>query len=341
MKIKNLPALLLLFLVAFPAQSQAQQSRQPEEDVIRVDTTLVTLPVQVTNRQGKVAYGLQQGQFRVFENGVEQEIVYFEAPQVGDDAQTNSRPLTVALMLDISDSTEFKLAKIQSAALAFVDLLRSGDRVLVVSFDSQVRVLAEATADRSVLRNAISGIKTGGGTSLYGALDEIINIRLARVAGRKAVVLLTDGVDTTSKHASFESCIRAAETSDVTIFPVQYPTYTDFSDNPQRETYASGSFAGVAHVTKNGGFASDAYKRATLFLRLLADKTAGHFEFADSAKNLAHSFESIARHLRERYVLGYYPKSKIAERRAIQVKVLVPGTDVHTRRHYIYRSPSH
>jgi Ca-activated chloride channel family protein len=333
-------ALPLLLLVLSPRQSHAQQSHQSEEDVIRVDTTLVTLPVKVTNRQGKVAYGLQQAQFRVFENGLEQEIVYFEAPQTGDDSQSNSRPLTVALMLDISDSTEFKLAKIQSAALAFVDLLRLGDRVLVVSFDRQVRVLAEATADRTVLQEAIKGIKTGGGTSLYNALDEIINTRLARVVGRKAVVLLTDGVDTTSKQTSFENTIRAAETSDVTIFPVQYPTYTDFSDNPLRETYSNGSFASVAHVTKNGEFASDAYKRATLFLRLLADKTAGHFQFADSARNLARSFESIAMQLREQYVLGYYPKSKVAERREIKVKVLAPETTVRTRRQYVFRSSS-
>src|SRR5690242_11899876 len=121
-------AVPLLWLVISPTQAHAQQL---EEDVIRVNTTLVTLPVKVTNRHGEVAYDLKQPQFRVFENGVEQEIVYFEAPQASDDLQTTPRPLTVALMLDISDSTEFKLAKIQAAALAFVDLLRTGDRVLV------------------------------------------------------------------------------------------------------------------------------------------------------------------------------------------------------------------
>jgi Ca-activated chloride channel family protein len=339
MKITIFLALPVLLLVLSAPQSHAQQNRQPEEDVIQFDTTLVTLPVKVTNRQGKVAHGLPQAQFRVFENGLEQEIVYFEAPQAGDDFQSNPRPLTVALMLDISDATEFKLAKIQSAALAFVDLLRSGDRVLVVSFDRQVRVLAEATADRNILREAIKGIKTGGGTSLYGALDEIIKTRLARIAGRKAIVLLTDGVDTTSRQAGFESSIRTAETSDVTIFPVQYPTYTDFSDNPSRETYESGNFAGMTHVTRNGEFASEAYKRATLYLRLLAEKTAGHFQFADRSSHLARSFESIATELREQYVLGYYPKSKIPEQREIKVKVLVPETIVRTRRNYFYRSP--
>lgn len=341
------PAVVLALLLLSPltvglVQAQQQnppaRTREPDDDVIRVDTSLVTLPVKVTNRNGKVAFDLQRHQFRVFENGIEQDIVFFEAPQAGNDSQAAPKPLTVALMLDISDSTEFKLAKIRSAALVFIDLLRPGDRVLVVSFDKEVRVLAEATDDRKVLRDTILQIKTGGGTSLYAALDEIVNRPLSRVAGRKAIVLLTDGVDTTSKQASFESSIRTAETSDVAIFPVQYHTYTDFSDNPSREAYGVGSFGTVSHVTKKGELASEAYRRATQYLRLLADKTAGRFQFADSAKNLARSFDTIATQLREEYTLGYYPKSKVEERRQIEVKVLVPQTSVRTRKTYTYRT---
>ena len=332
---------LVLWLATSAANAQQQKPAakisEPQDDVIRVDTTLVTLPVKVTNRHGKVAYGLERSQFRVFENGVEQEIAYFEAPQAGNDDQSTRKPLTIALMLDISDSTKFKLAKIQSAAMVFIDLLRAGDRVLLISFDKQLRVLSEATDNKATLKAAILGIETGGGTSLYAALDDTIDRRLARVPGRKAIVLLTDGVDTTSKQPTAEGTIRVAETSDVAIFPVQYPTYTDFSDNPSRETQTAGDFGNVAHVTKNGEFASEAYKRATLFLRLLAERTAGHFQFADSAKNLERSFATIARHLREQYTLGYYPKSKVDGRRQIEVKVLVPESSVKTRRSYLYR----
>lgn len=339
-----LPLSFAFLSLAAAGSVQAQQQnppakvREPQEDVIRVETNLVTLPLKVTNRRGKVAYGLLRNQFRVFENGVEQEIVFFEPPQTGEDSETNPKPLTVALLLDISDSTEFKLVKIQRAALAFIDLLRVEDRVLVVSFDRHVRVLAQATENRSTLKDAILRIKTGGGTALYTALDEVITKQLASAAGRKAIVLLTDGVDTASKQLGLDNSIRAAESSDVAIFPVQYPTYTDFSDNPSRETYSSGSFGSVAHVTKTGEFASEAYKRATLYLRLLAEKTAGHFQFADSAKNLARSFETIAGQLREQYTLGYYPKSKVDERRQIEVKVLAPDISVRTRKSYIYRS---
>jgi Ca-activated chloride channel family protein len=329
--------LSFLVLVLLPPLIHAQQKPQSDDDVIRVDTTLVTLPVKVTDRKGKVAHGLRQDQFRIFENGVEQEIAYFEVPESANEVDSIPKPLTVALLLDISDSTEYKLTKIQTAALSFLELLRPNDRVLVVSFDSQVRLLAE-TADRGVLREAILRVRTGGGTSLYRALEETINERLSRIAGRKAIVLLTDGVDTANKPESFDSSIRAAETSDVMVFPVQYPTYGDFSDNPSREAHGAGSFGALSHVTRNGESVSEAYRRATLYLRLLADKTAGRFQFADSAKKLARSFESIATQLREQYTLGYYPKSKAEERREIEVKVLAPETTVRSRKNYVYRT---
>lgn len=311
-----------------------------QDDVVRVDTTLVTLPVSVMDGHGKFMRGLTQEQFHIYEDGVEQEIAYFEPPGEANDAGPDSplKPLTVALLLDVSDSTQFKLEKIRSTAIIFVDLLRPGDRVLVVAFDKRVQTLAAATDDRNVLRAAISRARAGGGTSLYEALDTAIGI-LNRTSGRKAIVLLTDGVDTTSSGVTSESTVRAAEESHVAIYPVQYDTYGDFADNPSRETYGAGSFGSVAHVTKSGEPVSAAYQRATLYLRLLADKTSGYFQFTDNAKNLARSFERIAAQLRQQYTLGYYPKNKAADgaQRQIKVEVGVPRVTVKTRKSYIYK----
>jgi len=331
---------ILLYLTCFLLlQSPAQQNPPvavSQDEVIRVETSLVTLPVKVTNRHGRVVEGLKRGQFRVFENGVEQEISFFEAPSPISLDQ-KAKPLNVALLLDVSDSTEFKLEKIQSAALAFVDLLRPEDRVLVVSFDREVRVLVGLTADRDVVRQAIRTIKTGGGTSLYNALTQVVERSFAQVSGPKVVVLLTDGVDTTSKGATFDSTIRVAQMSDAAIYPIQYDTYSDFSDNPSRQTNGAANYGSLAHVTRNGEFASEAYKRATRYLRLLADNTAGHFQYAQSAKNLARAFEIIAEQLRQQYVIGYYPKEKTNSRRKIEVKLAVPNTSVQTRKNYLYR----
>lgn len=340
----------VLLIVLFAAGlctswSRAEQPNRPttlgqDIEVVRIETTLVTLPVRVRDRQGKFMMGLTQEQFHVYEDSVEQEIVYFESPADANDASADRslKSLTVALLLDVSDSTQFKLEQIQKTAIVFVDLLRPGDRVVVIAFDKGVQVLAEATADRNVLREAIRRARAGGGTSLYQALDLTIG-KLNHLGGRKAIVLLTDGVDTSSKGVTSDSTIRAAEQSYVSIYPIQYNTYSDFADNPSRETYTAGEFGKTAHVTKSGEPASEAYKRATLYLRLLADKTSGHFQYADSAKNLARSFERIASQLRQQYTLGYYPKNKAsdAKPRQIKVEVGVPKVTVDTRKSYIYK----
>jgi len=194
----------------------------PEEvdsgDVIRVNTTLVTLPVSVMDRDGRYVPNLRKEDFRLWENGVEQNVAFFASVD---------KPFSVVLMLDTSGSTRFRLEEIQDAAITFVNQLRQDDQVMVVSFDDQVRVLSEFTSDRYRLRDAIRRTRPGDGTKLYDAVDLVMNQRLSSVSGRKAIVLFTDGVDTTSRHASYDSNIRDAEELDALIYPVQYNTYTD------------------------------------------------------------------------------------------------------------------
>ena len=192
----------------------------PEEveagDVIRVDTTLVTLPVSVTDRNGRYIPNLTKEDFRLWEDGVEQQVAFFASVD---------KPFSVVLMIDTSGSTRFRIEDIQDAAITFVNQLRPDDQVMVVSFDDDVRILSEFTGDRGRLRDAIRRTRTGDGTKLYDAVDLVINQRLNRVSGRKAVVLFTDGVDTTSRRASYASNVRDAEEVDALIYPVQYDTY--------------------------------------------------------------------------------------------------------------------
>jgi len=336
--------LILLLLLTSLGYAQVQKpTKNPkenaaEDDVVRVDTTLVVLPVRVKDRHNKFIAGLTQDQFHIYEDGIEQEIKYFEPPGAPNDINASLKPLTVALMLDVSDSTEFKLKHIQCTAMAFVDLLRPGDRVIIVAFDKNVRVLAEATLDRNVLREAIKKVRPGGGTSLYEALNQTIE-KLNRLGGRKVIVMLTDGVDTSSKGLTSDSTIRAAEQSYVSIYPIQYNTYGDFADNPSRETYGAGEFGKTAHISRNGELASESYKRATLYLRLLADNASGYFQYADNTKALARSFDRIAAQLRQQYTIGYYPKNQTADAKArrIKVEVRVPDLRVETRKSYVYK----
>ncbi len=122
----------------------------PEEvdagDVIRVNTTLVTIPVSVMDRSGRYVPNLRKENFRLWEDGVEQNVAFFASVD---------KPFSLVLMIDTSGSTRFRLEDIQDAAITFVSQLRQDDRVMVVSFDDDVRVLSEFTSDRSRLRDAI------------------------------------------------------------------------------------------------------------------------------------------------------------------------------------------
>src|ERR1041385_3209695 len=200
----------------------AQKDNGPEEygegDTLRVDTTLVSLPVSVMDRDGKFIPNLRKEDFRIWEDGVEQQVAYFASTE---------KPFTVALVIDTSGSTKNKLNEIQDAAITFVEQLRPDDRVMVVSFSDKIRVLSQPTSDRNMLRNAILQTEAGSGTRLYDAVDMIINEYFNRVEGRKAIVLFTDGVDTTSNRADYDSTVRDAEELDALIYPVEYDTYAD------------------------------------------------------------------------------------------------------------------
>ncbi len=316
-----------------------------EDDVVRVNTALVTIPVSIMDRDGRYIANLSKEDFRIFEDNTEQEVAYFAAVE---------QPFTVALLLDTSGSTEFKIEEIQDAAIAFVDQLRPEDSVMVIAFDDSIDVLAEATNDRRQLRNAIRRARSGGGTRLYDAVDFTIKQRLNRIKGRKAIVLFTDGVDTTSRTASYETNVRDAEELDAIVYPVQYDTYNGqhqgtgwppTSRNPSIIFPFPLPFPLPIPGGRRGGGGGGRgtsrgdYTRAGAYLRDMAEKTGGRVHEAYDVNYLESAFESIAEELRRQYSLGYYPKaqSSVAARRQIKVRVKRPNLVVRARDSYIYK----
>lgn len=322
----------------------------PEEvdagDVIRVDTTLVTLPVSVTDRNGRYIPNLTKEDFRLWEDGVEQQVAFFASVD---------KPFSVVLMIDTSGSTRFRIQDIQDAAITFVNQLRPDDQVMVVSFDDDVRILTEFTRDRGRLRDAIRRTRTGDGTKLYDAVDLVINQRLNRVSGRKAVVLFTDGVDTTSRRASYAGNVRDAEEVDALIYPVQYDTYSDVNSGGStwpgmRRVPTSpadiliqilGGMGGRRGGRSGGGGIGSSrtdYEQANRYLRDLAERTGARQFQADSTSNLAYAFGNIAEELRRQYSLGFYPKRppQQGQRRQIRVRVNQPNLAVRARDSYIF-----
>jgi VWFA-related protein len=334
-----------------------------EDEVVRVNASLVTVPVSVLDRDGRFIGGLGQEDFRVLEDGVEQRIAYFAPVE---------QPFTVALVIDTSGSTRFRLEDIQDAAIAFLDQLRPADRVIVVAFDDQVRVLSEATSDRNQLRAAIRRTHTGGGTRLYDAVDLVINEQLRRIQGRKAVVLFTDGVDSSSKRASFQSTLEEAVELDAMIYPIQYDTFVDGGGNgggggggswpgPNRYPRRRGGrnpgwgdilgsiILGGGNVRIGGGGGGgggggagttrEDYQRGGEYLRRLAEATGGRHHDARDLNYIEQAFSNIAEELRRQYSLGYYPsrQAQAQERRQIRVRVRRPNLVVRARDSYVYR----
>jgi VWFA-related protein len=310
--------------------STGNEAEVVEGDVVRVETSLVTIPVSVRDRQGRYAPDLRREDFRVFEEGVEQRVAYFA---------TVDQPFTVALLLDTSGSTDFSLSEMQRAAAAFVEQLKPADRVTVISFDDRINVLCEPTSDRAALDRAIRRVNTGGGTRLYDAVEFTIKKRLSQITGRKAVVLLTDGVDTTSR-ASSNSTLRLAEGSDAIFYPVSYGGFRNTPGvlgQPQpRITLPGGITIGGPGAT--GGPSAGDYARADAYLNELALRTGGRLYRGNSVINISQSFAWVAEELRRQYSLGYYPKAagKNGERRRIKVEVTRPELLVQARDSYVY-----
>lgn len=301
-----------------------------EGDVIRFDTALVTVPVTVQDRSGRYVPLLRRENFKVFENDVEQKIAYF--------ATTNS-PFSVVLLIDTSGSTQWRLDDIQDAAINFVDKLKPTDSVMVMSFDDRIELLCKATTDRNTITKAIRRTRTGGGTRLYDAVEDILKKHLQTIAGRKAVVLFTDGVDTTSRRASYDSTIRLAEESDAPIYSVDYDTSgtgTGTINMPGRR----GTILGLPlpRPTNPGGATPGDYRRAIRYLHTLSDMTGGRFYSGDSLFGIAQAFTWIAEELGRQYSIGYYPSAagKEGERRQIKVRTTESDLVVKARDSYIY-----
>ena len=305
-------------------------------EIIKIETNLITMPVSVLDREGRFVSGLQQKDFRIFENGTEQNVDFFQSVE---------QPFTVVLMIDVSPSTAFRIDEIHSAAITFIEKLRPNDRVMVIAFDESVRVLCRPTNDKWTLENAIYRAQFGDGTGLYEAVDHVINRELSQIQGRKAVVLFTDGVDTTSRHASYQSTVADVEEIDALFYPIRY--------NTQRDGFGGGwggrrnRTGGIIGIILGGGFppmgggggsgSSGEYEAGRQYLETLAQNSGGRNFEADTTANLDAAFAGIAEELRRQYSLGYYPENvgQPGERKQIRVRVMRPNLVVRAKNSYI------
>jgi VWFA-related protein len=329
-------------------------------EVISVDTKLVTIPVRILDRKNRFIGGLLKENFTIFEDKIEQEVAYFT---------NEAQPFTVALVLDMSYSTTFKIDEIQNAAIAFIDQLRPEDKVTVISFDEEVHMLCEATSDRKEIYRAIRSTKIATGTSLYEAVDLTMNSRLRSIKGRKAIVLFTDGVDTTSRTSHDRENLRDALELDALIYPIRYDTFADVqamknkmpvelpggiklpggiqlpdsrprpqpTPTPSNDPFPTSTRVPPIGTPGQKGTTAEEYRFAEEYLDQLALRTGGRVHVATTFGNLNVAFAKIASELREFYSLGYYPKEEgePGGTRRIKVRVNQENVVVRARDSYV------
>jgi len=316
-----------------PANPQKEPAA--EDEVYTVDTDLVTTPVSVLDRNGRFIAGLLKKDFKIFEDGVQQKITYFRSEE---------KPFTVVLLLDTSPSTKYRMDEIHFAAVTFVNQLRPADEVMVVAFDQRARVLTEPTSNKSELFAAIYKSQFGTGTSLYDTVDALVGTELLKIPGRKAVVLFTDGVDTTSRRGSYEGTIAAVEEVDALFYPIRFNTLNDFGPSQSSaislaDAIAAGRLPQGVTFHANRGQSPAEHEKGRKYLESLATNTGGRMFEADTVTNLEAAFSGVAEELRRQYSVGYYPEAtgEPGDRKKIKIQISKPNAVVRAKSSYVVK----
>lgn len=314
--------------------AQQNQSDAP----IKVQTTLVSVPVIVSDRAGRYIPGLKLENFKLYQDRIEQRIAIFDSAE---------EPLNVALLLDTSRSTLQVLDDIKKDAGNFLKELRPQDRAMVVAFDYDVHLLCSLTSDRKALERAVKDARIGErvGTTLRDAVAQVIERQFKHVDGRKAIILLTDGKDHGSRISEDELFDEATESGAMiysvffqTGFP-QRPAWNGPLPFPRRGRGGLGRpFPPIDRPRGNDRRRERVdmqNEEAVTFLTNLSEVSAGRF-YSSEVSDLKKTFKLIAEELRHQYRLGFYPDVSKADgqRHTLKVEVSAPDAVVRSRRSY-------
>ena len=322
-------ALFLVFVVGAQAQ-------QPDE-VITTDTSLVQLNVGVVDRQGHAITTLSRGDFVVYEDGVQRPIASFEPSQA---------PFSLVMALDMSGSTVNFRQQIQASALRFLDALSPEDRVAVVAFNGKgVQSLLGFSTDRRRIAYAIT-IATGAGeTPLYDALKFSLRELAKEGKRRKAIVVLTDGLDTGVRNTDRGALQKVSDTEVSTaIKPEANSQLTSVLNNADRQGVTIFPLALPSGDPKNlplpDPLITAMYAAARTRIQLLADRTGGHLHEVRRLDELAKIYPVIAAEMRSLYSIAYQPSKPGAHDgkwRAIRIEVARADLVARTKPGYYAR----
>jgi len=285
-----------------PAGLAHQQATEQKPFTLAVDVDIVSVTAVVYDKAGHFVGGLGPQNVTLLEDGVPQEVTYFREAKGGEERI----PLSVVLVLDTSGSMKENLGFLQEAATTFVEKLEDVDSALVVSFNETVKGSVEFTGDVDRLESFVNGLQAWGGTSLYDAIRYALD-RIKNEAGRKALIVFTDGDDTTSSTRE-QDVVDYVRSVEATVYAIGF--------RPGRGTAIGGG--------PNRGF-----------LKRVSSETGGDFFFPDRVGDLIKVFAGISEELHNHYLLAYTPKrSPDGTFRAIELKLDRKDAEVRLRKGY-------
>ena len=335
-----LPLVLASFAVVVALSLPMAVSAQEVDDVVRTDISLVQLNIGVVDRQGRPINSLSQNDFSVYEDGVKQSILYFEP---------TTAPFSLVLMLDTSGSTVNFRQQLKQAAWRFLDALAPADRVEVIQFNAKVKTLSAFSTDRKKTAYAIELAEGAGETHFYEALRQALKDLDHEARGgqrRKAIVVLTDGLDThmrntdrnlaakattdeeavqainPTSNAELNAILTQADRQGVTIYPLALP-----SGDPKRLPLPDPVINGI-------------YAAARARLQTLADRTGGRLNEIQRLDQMARLYVEVAADLRSLYTIGYQPpgeRKRDGSWREVRVDVTRPELVARTKPGYYAR----
>ncbi|CAN5584286.1 hypothetical protein BH18ACI3_BH18ACI3_00520 [soil metagenome] len=310
-------------------------SLQAQDDPIRVDSAIVRVNIGVVDGRGRPITSLDKEKFSLFEDGVKQDISKFE---------TTTAPFSVVMLLDMSGSTRSFRQNIQLSASRFLDALAPDDRVAVVEFYSKVNLLNDFTTNRRTAAHSISVANGGGDTDLYKALQFSLQKLSKEGSRRKAIVVLSDGIDTDLQNddrkrlaglsdaqipaainpessETLNRILNRADVEGVTIYPLALPT-----GDPAR--LADPTLRQIAM-----------FKAARSRLQIIADRTGGTLNTINRLEQMGTLYALVAADLRTLYTVEYQPTNdkRDGKWRAIKIEVSNPELITRSRQGYFAR----
>lgn len=292
MKLRLFP--LILFFI-FSAISNFAQD---ESEIITVDSSLVILNATITDTKGNPVKNLKQSEFKILENGKEQKIAFFE---------TESTPFAAVILMDTSGSMETRVSLARSAAMNFLDGLRTDDQVAIYNFDTKVSLVQEFSNSRDITP-MIFELKSYGYTSLNDAIFQAAQELSKRTEKRRAIIVLSDGADNRSGKSA-DKALKEALSVNAVIYTI------DMSDLN----------TGARERMQNQGA-----------LKNFAEKSGGKFIATPGGQEMRDAFKNIVGELGNQYTLGFQPEnsSKDGKWRTLEVRVAKPDLTIRTRKGY-------